>query len=317
MRRTLLKAGTAAVGVLGLSAATNRVLSDRAGELAQPLPGETKTDRWRGLDVSYTEAGDRDDRDLLLLHGINAAGTSREFEPIFDRLAENYHVVAPDLPGFGLSDRPPLVYSGSLYESFVREFAGEVTENPVCVAVSLTAAYALGAADEVDFDRLVLVCPTATTVPGRRLWVRTLMRSPVLGQAVFNLIASKPSISYFEADHGYYDPDRKPDGMADYQWQTAHQRGARYAPASFVSGYLDSDLDVAEAISNLAVPVTLVWGREADLMPLSDGRDLAETANCRLVVVDYAKLQPHAEHPDAFLELLDDELAASTRESSG
>jgi quinol monooxygenase YgiN len=35
------------------------------------------------------------------------------------------------------------------------------------------------------------------------------------------------------------------------------------------------------------------------------------------VVVDYAKLQPHAEHPDAFLELLDDELAASTRESSG
>jgi pimeloyl-ACP methyl ester carboxylesterase len=125
---------------------------------------------------------------------------------------------------------------------------------------------------------------------------------------VFNLIGSKPSIRYFGADHGYYDIERKPEGLAEYQWQSAHQGGARYAPASFVSGYLNSDVDLEEAIRELEVPVTLAWGREAEITPLSEGRDLAEAADCRLVVVDYAKLQPHAEHPEKFLEGIAEDL---------
>jgi pimeloyl-ACP methyl ester carboxylesterase len=141
-------------------------------------------------------------------------------------------------------------------------------------------------------------------MPGRKLWLRTLLRSPVVGQAAYNLIASKPSIRYFGADHGYYDIDRKPEGMADYQWVSAHQPGARYAPASFVSGYLGVDFELADRLNDLDVPVTLVWGRETELTPLSEGRELAEAADCRLVVVDYAKLQPHAEHPGEFLDLL-------------
>lgn len=304
MKRTLGKALVAAAGGLGAAMAANRVLADSAGELEPPLPGETHTYRWRGLDVSYTEAGDPDDRDLLLLHGINVAATSREFEPVFEELAEEYHVIAPDLPGFGLSERSPLVYSGSLYESFVAEFAAEHTENPVCIASSLSGAYAAGAAGETDFERLVLICPTTTGMPGRRLWLRTLLRSSVVGEAAFNLLASKASIRYFASDHGYYDAANKPEGLTDYQWRSAHQPGARYAPASFLAGYLDADLDLASALADLE-DVTLVWGRESEITPLREGRELADAADCRLVVIDYAKLQPHVEHPEKFLEAVD------------
>jgi len=309
MRRKLAGALAVVGGGLGV-AAVNRVLAGRAAdELAAPLPGETGTYRWRGLDVAYTEAGDSTDPDLLLVHGINAAATSREFEPIVAALAEQFHVVAPDLPGFGRSERPPMVYSGSLYESFLADFAADVTEEAVCVAASLSGAYAVSAAgdDRVDFSRLVLVCPTATTMPGRRLWLRTLLRAPLLGTAAYNVIASRPSIDHFADDHGYYDPDRKPDGLAEYQYQTAHQPGARYAPASFISGYLDSEIDLERAIADLDVPTTLVWGRESEITPLSTGRDLAAATGCRLVVVDYATLQPHAEHPERFLEVMEDE----------
>ncbi len=304
-----LKKGLASVGLavggLGAAAVVNDRLR-RSSELDQPLPGEDRVYRWRGMDVSYVEHGDPADEDLLLLHGMNAAGTSMEFAEVWSDLAEEYHVVAPDFPGFGRSDRPPLVYSASLYEAFVADFARDVVDDPVCLASSLTGAYAVAAADVAEFSEFVLVCPTAATMPGgRKLWLRTALRSPVLGTAAFNLIGSRASIDYFGADHGFYDIENKPTALTEYQYRSAHRPGARFAPASFVSGYLDPDLDLTDAIGALDVPVTLVWGRETELTPLREGRELAEATGASLVVVDYAKLQPHVEHPDEFLEALE------------
>ncbi|MFC7128850.1 alpha/beta fold hydrolase [Haloferax chudinovii] len=294
--------GLAAAGV-GLTAATNAALSNRVGPLEPPLSGTHGTYRWRGMDVSSVEAGNEDDPTLVLLHGINAAGSSGEFREVFSALAEDYHVVAPDLPGFGLSDRPALYYSPALYEDFVGDFLAEY-DDPAVVASSLTAAYAVAAAarDDVSVSRFVLVCPTARGGPDPKEWLRELVRAPVVGEALFNVVASRPSIRYFNADHGYYDPEKAGEEWQEYEWRTAHQAGARFAPASFISGYLNTDIDLAEALSALDVPTTLVWGRESDITPLKRGRDLADAADCRLVVFDDAMLLPHVEFPNAFVD---------------
>lgn len=57
-----------------------------------------------GLSVFYREAGPKDAPTLLLLHGLPSS--SRMFESLFARLADRYHLVAPDYPGFGHSDWP-------------------------------------------------------------------------------------------------------------------------------------------------------------------------------------------------------------------
>ena len=57
-----------------------------------------------GLSVFYREAGAKDAPTLLLLHGLPSS--SRMFEPLFARLSDRYHLVAPDYPGFGHSDWP-------------------------------------------------------------------------------------------------------------------------------------------------------------------------------------------------------------------
>ena len=246
----------AAVG-LGAVALGNRALRGDPGDLPPPLGRPTSTHRWRGFDIAYTEAGDPDDPDLLLLHGINAAGSSHEFRYVVDALAEEYHVLAPDLPGFGHSDRPPLLYSGSLYEAFVDDFAGELVTEPTIVASSLSAAYV--AAADVDAAEYVFVCPTASTVPGRRTWLRSLLRSPVAGEALYNLLTSKPSIRYFLADHGF--AGAIPEEWVDYDWRTAHQEGARFAPASFVAGFLNSRVDLGDKLAALSAPVTVQIGR--------------------------------------------------------
>jgi len=316
MRLRKLLAGVA--GGLGLAAAANRALGSTATTLRPPLGRATDVYRWRGFDVSYTEAGDPDDPDLVLFHGINAAATSAEFAPIFDELAEDHHVIAPDLPGFGLSDRPPLMYSASLYRTFVGDFLDDLSEDATVVGSSLTGAYVATAVEAgADVDELVLVCPTATTMPGRRVWLRSLLRSPLLGEAIFNLLASERSLKHFQTDHGFYDMAHADDEWLNYRWQTTHQPGARFAPASFVSGFLDADVDLGETLAEVDAPITIAWGREADIVPLERGRELAEAADARLVVFDEALLLPHYEHPREFAgvvrgEALDEAVATSS-----
>lgn len=57
-----------------------------------------------GVQIFYREAGPVDAETILLLHGFPSS--SREFDTLIPLLAVHYHVIAPDYPGFGLSDAP-------------------------------------------------------------------------------------------------------------------------------------------------------------------------------------------------------------------
>jgi pimeloyl-ACP methyl ester carboxylesterase len=93
-----------------IAAATTALIPSRHA-LAQPKeppmshPTTYRTVTVDGLSIFYREAGPKDAPTLLLLHGLPSS--SRMFEPLLSRLASDFHLVAPDYPGFGHSDAPP------------------------------------------------------------------------------------------------------------------------------------------------------------------------------------------------------------------
>jgi pimeloyl-ACP methyl ester carboxylesterase len=63
-----------------------------------------KTMKVGGVDLFYREAGPKDGPTILLLHGFPTS--SQMFRNLIPKLADKYHVVAPDYPGYGHSSMP-------------------------------------------------------------------------------------------------------------------------------------------------------------------------------------------------------------------
>src|SRR6478735_7123536 len=68
---------------------------------ATPVPIHYRTAKIDGLDIFYREAGPADAPVVLLLHGFPTS--SHMFRNLIPLLADRYHVIAPDYPGYGQS----------------------------------------------------------------------------------------------------------------------------------------------------------------------------------------------------------------------
>ena len=69
-----------------------------------------KTIKVDGLNIAYREAGNPASPKIVLLHGFPAG--SHQYRDLIQSLSDKFHVIAPDYPGFGLSDMPdPATYN--------------------------------------------------------------------------------------------------------------------------------------------------------------------------------------------------------------
>jgi pimeloyl-ACP methyl ester carboxylesterase len=80
-----------------------------------------------GLSIFYREAGPKDAPVVLLLHGYPTS--SHMFRNLIPILSVKYHVIAPDLPGFGFTDRPGrdvFAYTFDNLTAYIQRFADQL-----------------------------------------------------------------------------------------------------------------------------------------------------------------------------------------------
>jgi len=79
---------------------------DSSSESETYYPTKYQTVEVDGIDIFYREAGPVDAPTVLLLHGYPTS--SHMFRNLIDDLSDSYHLLAPDYPGFGRSEQPPM-----------------------------------------------------------------------------------------------------------------------------------------------------------------------------------------------------------------
>ncbi|HEY5336095.1 MAG TPA: alpha/beta fold hydrolase [Mycobacteriales bacterium] len=117
-------------------------------------PGETPA-QWphaglvtaAGVDTAYLDAGPRDGRPVLMLHGLGA--TNASLLPILWDLATDHRVIAPDLPGFGASEAPPSSYAPASFVPWAVDLCRQLgLDRPVILGNSMGGRIALEIAME-------------------------------------------------------------------------------------------------------------------------------------------------------------------------
>ena len=96
MKNKLKNTAALALALGGLAIQTNSFAADTAVTYHT-----TKVD---GLTLFYREAGEPSRPTIVLLHGFPSS--SHMYRNLIPKLASQYHVIAPDYPGFGYSDQP-------------------------------------------------------------------------------------------------------------------------------------------------------------------------------------------------------------------
>src|SRR4051812_1635206 len=110
-----------------IAAAACGLVAAGTASAQDPVKVHHRTVKVGDLDIFYREAGPEDAPTILLLHGFPTS--SQMFRKLIPALADRYHVVAPDYPGFGHSSMPPrdrYAYTFDNLAKTVDEFAAKL-----------------------------------------------------------------------------------------------------------------------------------------------------------------------------------------------
>ena len=206
---------------------------------------------------------------LVLLHSINAAPSAMEMRPLFEYFRDKRPVWAPDLPGFGLSDRPDVRYSSALYARWMAEWLDSLPGPADVVALSLTGEFMARAILEqgAKVRSLSLISPTgmSTRMPrplsdGSR--VHRLLGSRWVGQPLFRALTSRPSIRWFL---GQAFVGATPEYLVQYACETTRQPGAHYAPLKFLTFNLFTEQAISRLYSRLKIPCLVLFDQDPNI----------------------------------------------------
>lgn len=268
---------------------------------------------------------------VLLVHSINAAASAYEVRPIWDAAPDNWRVYAPDLPGFGHSDRSDRHYSRDTYVDAILDMLDEIEQHhgatPVDVlALSLSCEFVARAALRAPhlIRRLAFVTPTGFQKGSEKLTdpaegtreIAGLHRTvslPLLSDALWAGLVSRASIRFFlQKTFGTKDID---ESLLAYDYLTAHQPGAKHAPLAFVSGRLFSS-DIRRVYEALDCPVYLAHATRGDFADFREAGWVDSRLNWKRQSFDAGALV-HFEQPGPFMAQLVDFFAKEPASAPG
>jgi pimeloyl-ACP methyl ester carboxylesterase len=289
-----------ALSLFGTLIITLRYILQTPRPLDSVLPGEAHLYKWTHGHIFYKVLGAAEAPPLLLLHAPGIAASSYEMRKITDGLAQNYHIYALDLPGFGLSDRPKIEYSASTYISVCHDFLRDIVGQPATLLASgLSCNYAVAVASQTPelCQHLILLSPISLfRSERRRRWLSALLGLPGFALVLYALLTPRPVLRRAVAWQSGRSARCITGDALDYYFASAHRFGAQYAPLALLTGALQ--VDVAHQFEMLQQPTFIIWGGQAlNRAPTLSGQHLLP-AHPQIALIGNAGARVHEEYPD-------------------
>lgn len=254
------------------------------------------------IDTNYYMIGEPQRAPLLLMHGMSTSGDS--FRELMHGLADDYWLIAPDIPGFGFSESTEPFTLPHLVEwlaSFV-----EKLELPAVYLLGhsfggiIASSFALAYPHHVE--KLVLLAPAI--IPGDNFpqWVLTWSQTRTALNAVKlgNALMTSPIWLERQIRSQFYAPSRH----HDYLWERRRldYRNARSSPDVIMAVAQEN---YSSRINEIEQPVLLIWGQQDTVLRVVNVERITERLpQADIHLLDECGHVPMIEQPEQVQQLI-------------
>lgn len=244
--------------------------------------------------IRYLEGGESS-KNVVLVHGLGAS--AERWEYVIPYLSKKYHVIAPDLIGFGYSDKPSVDYTPELFFKFLFDFLDSIGLGKVSLVGSSLGAQIVAecaGTQDKNIEKIVLVSPSGfmkhSTHTLDAYMMAALYPSQDAARTAFQMMAA---------------PNKQIDNRTIENFvQRMALPNAKMAFMSTVLAVRNS-VDIGKKLENISVPTLIIWGRHDSLIPIKYSKEfISSIKNCQFVIMEECGHTPYVEEPEKFSKIV-------------
>jgi pimeloyl-ACP methyl ester carboxylesterase len=243
-----------------------------------------------GNKIRYFESGSSK-HTLVLIHGLGAS--SERWKYVIPLFETDFHVVVPDLVGFGYSEKPSADYTLDYFSNFLEKFLISLDiKNTNIIGSSLggqiAAEYTSTHCESVE--KLILVSPSG------------IMKQPTPALDAYIMAALYPNKqsakNAFETMEG--SGKSIPIDIINGFVTRMKLPNAKFAFMSTLLGLKNSDL-ITEKLANISSPTLIIWGTNDPVIPITFADVfISSIENCQFYEMNECGHTPYVQEPEKF-----------------
>lgn len=263
---------------------------------------------WRFGKVRYQKKGSGSP--LLLVHDLAAGSSNYEYHRLINNLTEKHEIYSIDLLGYGLSDKPSMTYTGSLYEQLINDFIMNVIKRKTSVVVTGESVpfVIMACHNNPDIlNKLICINPQnlylQNQIPSKQTQLMKLfLETPILGTFTYHVLTNRIMLEKQFQNQYFCRLDEIRDKYIANYLEAAYAGGynSKYAFASYVGKYMN--LNILRELKNINNSILMIGGeKEEDIKTTIDNYKYYNPA-IEEVYIPNTKHLPQLETPDEMLE---------------
>jgi pimeloyl-ACP methyl ester carboxylesterase len=244
--------------------------------------------------IRYLEDG-QSDRNLILMHGLG--GYAERWSNLMPFLNKKFHILVPDLIGYGQSDKPSLDYTPELFVKFVFEFMETLDIKKTCMIGTSLGGQIVAECAAIQrsiIEKIVLISPAG------------IMRKSTPTLDAYTMAALYPTKeSVKTAYQMMVGPGKQVSEISIERFVNNMSRpNAKMAFLSTLLG-LKNAPDIFDKLQRITIPTLLIWGKEDKLIPFEYSQQfISSINNCEFIPMEGCGHSPYVEEPEKLSELV-------------
>jgi 2-hydroxy-6-oxonona-2,4-dienedioate hydrolase len=244
--------------------------------------------------IRYLEDG-HSDRNLILMHGLG--GYAERWSNIIPHLNKKFHVFAPDLIGYGQSDKPSVDYTLELFVKFVFDFMETLGIKKTCmIGTSLGGQIVAECAStqSAAIEKIVLISPAG------------IMKKSTPTLDAYTMAALYPTKESVKTAYQMMVGSNKQVSEISIE-RFVNNMSRPNAKMVFLSTLLGlkNSSDIFEKLAKIKIPTLLIWGKEDKLIPFEYSQQFVSSINnCEFIPMEGCGHSPYVEDPEKLSELV-------------